>query len=422
MKDKRMKLSSKIYLGFGTILLIAIILGVYALINLGKIQNESNKLANEYVPEVEIANRIERYSLDSMYEIRGYLYSENEKYLDAGKKALASVNDGLKDADKLANESKNLVRLKGSVDAINESVDKYENKVGETVEVNKAIAGNREQLDKAAGNYISTANELLEGQNNEFKKEIRANASGAALLERLQKITWINDLIDLGNGVRIANFKAQATRDLESLKLTMTSFDDIEKVYAKTRKITRQPQDIENLNSVRQAALNYKAAMTNYLKNAQELRILNGEQDKIGSLVVQKARELSIAGMAGADEIAKTNSSLTSTSYFSLIIGLIIAVLVGAILSFTITNGITKTLNAIVNELRSSAKQIFMAARELSNASQELASSSNEQASSIEETSSSLEELSGMVRNNLDNAQNGYDLSLKVKTVSDDGM
>ena len=39
------------------------------------VQAETTTLAKEFVPEVKIANNVERYSLKTMYAMRGYAYT-----------------------------------------------------------------------------------------------------------------------------------------------------------------------------------------------------------------------------------------------------------------------------------------------------------------------------------------------------------
>ncbi|MBW1759125.1 MAG: hypothetical protein JRI88_02160, partial [Deltaproteobacteria bacterium] len=63
---KNITLGMKISLGFGILILIACILGTMAVWNMRGVEEESTKLAKEYVPEVGVANHIERYSLATM--------------------------------------------------------------------------------------------------------------------------------------------------------------------------------------------------------------------------------------------------------------------------------------------------------------------------------------------------------------------
>ena len=67
-----MKLALKIGLGFGFLIIIACSLGGMAIFNMNKVEEQSIKLDKEYVPEVGIANNIERNALMLMYDMRGY--------------------------------------------------------------------------------------------------------------------------------------------------------------------------------------------------------------------------------------------------------------------------------------------------------------------------------------------------------------
>ena len=73
-----MKLGIKIGLGFATLLAIAIALGVLAIFNMSNVETKSTMLEKEYVPEVGIANQIERSSFRTMYAMRGYGFTGKE--------------------------------------------------------------------------------------------------------------------------------------------------------------------------------------------------------------------------------------------------------------------------------------------------------------------------------------------------------
>ena len=52
---KNMKLGAKIALGFGVLIIIAAILGVVGVWEMGTVKTETTKLADEYVPEADMA-------------------------------------------------------------------------------------------------------------------------------------------------------------------------------------------------------------------------------------------------------------------------------------------------------------------------------------------------------------------------------
>ena len=81
-----------------------------------------------------------------------------------------------------------------------------------------------------------------------------------------------------------------------------------------------------------------------------------------------------------------------------------VAILVGILLAFFITKGITRVLKRSTSSLDEAAGQVATASSQVSGASQSLAEGASQQAAALEETSASLEEMSAMTRNNAENA------------------
>lgn len=101
----------------------------------------------------------------------------------------------------------------------------------------------------------------------------------------------------------------------------------------------------------------------------------------------------------------------------TIVAGFIIALLVGVLLS----GSITKPVIRIVNALSSGADQIGSASSQLSVSAQEIASGATEQASGIEETTSSMEELGSMVKQNVENAKEASLLAAKTADAATQG-
>jgi methyl-accepting chemotaxis protein len=98
-------------------------------------------------------------------------------------------------------------------------------------------------------------------------------------------------------------------------------------------------------------------------------------------------------------------------------IGFIIALLLGILLS----RSITKPVIRIVHNLSTGADQIGTASGQLSVSAQEIASGASEQASGIEETTSSMEELASMVKQNVDNSKEASVLAARTSEAAVQG-
>ncbi len=121
------------------------------------------------------------------------------------------------------------------------------------------------------------------------------------------------------------------------------------------------------------------------------------------------------------DKESKAVASLADSASASArwIIGTVAAsaVIIGILLAFFITQGITKPINRIIGGLNEGSDQVASASAQISSSSQSLAEGASEQAASIEETSSSLEEMSSMTKQNADNAHQADNLMKEANQV-----
>ena len=95
---KNMRMAMKMAVGFGSVIVLVIVVGMFAIVNMLQISGRSTMLNDAYVPEVDVANSIERASLQTMYAMRGYALSFNPAFYDEGMRFLAEVKEGLKTA------------------------------------------------------------------------------------------------------------------------------------------------------------------------------------------------------------------------------------------------------------------------------------------------------------------------------------
>ena len=187
---KNLKLGQKIGMGFTILIIIALFLGGLAVISMKGVQSGASKLAKDYVPSVAVATNVERYSLLTMYDIRGYTYTEDETYLNNGKEKLAEVKKYLTEATSLAEKSKNLETLKKNAANATLKVTEYENLLNETIAVTNDIKKDRESMELAAGDYMKQCNDFL------------------SATKDVKKIAIVNKIIDVGNSIIITSWKA----------------------------------------------------------------------------------------------------------------------------------------------------------------------------------------------------------------------
>ncbi|MCP3901117.1 MAG: methyl-accepting chemotaxis protein [Desulfobacteraceae bacterium] len=536
---KNFSLGMKISFGFGLLIIIAIALGSTSIWNMKNVEGQSVMLAHEYVPEVDVAVELRGAANRMMYEMRGYGFTEEEKFYQNAQKEITAVETALKKGRILDEKSPNLKKLKGQLANATKAVNEYKSLVQQTHDINMELAAQRKILDESAGKYMKNSNEFLSGQNDKFKVDLaerqdkikivtelvntgsttrvlnfKSQALGKAalmenaiktiggisghisdirkitraaedikridatqsagkdyqnamrqflveykkgsmastrilnrfrgemdknagiyvkncdeflkgqqenltkdLLERNQKISLVNDIIDLGNSTRIGAFKSQAMRSPEVMEDALKNFPKIDAKFVELKKITRLQADLDRIEDVITAGNSYKNAMIKFLENWLVLQELGNKRGVAGQAVIDACKTTADAGMQATDRIAKGAVESLSGASTIMIIGLIIALVIGVLVAFFITRSITGPVNLIIDGLNEGSNQVASASGQVSSSSQSLAEGASEQAASIEETSSSMEEMSSMTKKNSENAKHADGLMTDANQV-----
>jgi len=140
----------------------------------------------------------------------------------------------------------------------------------------------------------------------------------------------------------------------------------------------------------------------------------------------EKIRVLTLNITDAAEEIAnseksKISSDRTSAIISSILLG-VVSVIIGILLSIFISRGLYKNVKTNIDKLSDSAQSILSQSTKLASASHMLSESSTEQAASIEETSATMEETSSMVNQNTGNTRDANSLSVEASQVASEGV
>lgn len=253
---KNLSIGKKISFGFSLMIIIACILGTMAIWNMKSVENQSKMLAHEYVPEVDVAVELRGAANRVMYEMRGYGFTEEEKFYKNAEKELDAIELALERARILEAGSPNLKKLKGQLNVATQAVNEYKGFMKQTKSINAKMAANRKILDESAAKYMSNSSLFLAGQNEKFKIDLH---------ERQKKIGIVTLLVEVGSEVRVTNFKAQALGDFRLLETAINKIGDVPSLLTDLRKISRSKIDIKRMVDIESAAKQYENAMQQFL-------------------------------------------------------------------------------------------------------------------------------------------------------------
>lgn len=445
---KNMPLGIKLGLGFGTVLVLFAVLGGWAVMEMRSVRDQSIILAQEYMPEINVLDNIERSSMNTMLAIRGYAFSGKGSYLEEGRSHLNLVKQDLQEAKNLVGQSPHLARLHDAITPIDASVLNYETLLGETVAQNESIAQERTVMDEAAAILSKNCADFLASQTEMMQTEIANGAIASILNERLTKITQMNHVLDVANEIRAANFKAQATRNPKLMEHALALFQDGDQTMDAIRTITRQEINLKQIDEIKMAASTYREAMTQLLEHWIALETLDQQRTQVGLSIIKEAQASASKGIQEAMQIADETQQTLDASAARMMAGLLGAFLIGATFAAAITRNVANVLggdpadvaaiaqqvvsgdltamgghlnrgergvlaamrqmvlqlHAITASVKQAAALVAESSEQLSANMEEMSQGANHQAASAEEVSASMEEMAANIRQNAENA------------------
>ncbi|WP_455381995.1 methyl-accepting chemotaxis protein [Salinispira pacifica] len=441
LRDLRM--AQKMAAGFGTVILLVAVVGGIAVINLMQIGEQSLWLRDQYVPEVDIANNVERSSLETMYYMKAYSLDFQDSDYALSRQSLELVNRYLSDAQKQAEKYARLVKLRDSVGSARQQVALYTQQAQQTDAAVRQLGFDRANMDEAAATFMETLRGLIATQSN------------------VQTLRLLGSVMDLASEARVTNFKGQLARDPKVLNQAIALLDKISPLSAQLRNLLGGRARAE-LDTLDQHRGEYRSAIEKATGSYSTLSALAVSRQAAADNVLAAAREVSTAGITNTQSIANSAAAKVSAAVTAVIAGLIVALILAVIVSVYLTRSIVSALrkgvtfaqqlsagnlsvdlevrqkdelgmlaeamramaaelNRIVREITASADNVAAGSEQISSSAQQMSQGAAEQASAAEEVSSSMEEMGANIRQNADNAAQTDAIAQKSAADAIDG-
>lgn len=399
-----MTLGKRISIGFGLLVLITLVLGAIGAINMRSAASDSARLSDIYAPEVQVATEVFATANQIRYDIRAFTMQDNETALANAKKGFVELQKYLTDAKALGK--------KYDLKALLESEGKASKALGEymtSVERSEKILVNKKIYDKQmvdnASIFMKNAEEYLRTQEQQLKEEMVAKVDSTKLLARLEKITQISNVMNIGNNARVMGQRAQAKNDATFLEGAIAQFDSIYKMIAQIRTTTVRPVNLEQLKNIENAAKVYESALKSFAGVMQNTVTENTLRVKAADEVLAAATDVVNLGVKNTIEIAEESTTSLNFASWVMVIGLVVALLLSALTALYIIRSIVKIVTEAVKSLSEGTTQVVSASEQISSASVSLAEGASSQASSVEEVSATIEQATASNNQNADNSR-----------------
>jgi len=409
-------------LAFGLLVLVILILGTIGVVSMKRVGRLSASLATDNVPEISLANDIERHALSMVPSLHDYGYTDDGMFLAEVRAQLGEVKKFLAAAKAHGDSSPRLAKLKEAAVQGENTVQDFEALTEQRTELTDALETERLNAFTAGTNFISICSLFLDKQTEAMLGKIRAEIDGDQLETNLRRIQYLSSIVQSGNLLLGNTWKAQARRDPQLLSDSLGLLDVINVQLDKLAKITDFETDTKRIAECRASSESYREAVQRFQKKWVAREDVARRQTALAASVILQAQKVASLGLEDTTAATQQTAAVAAFSSQLAIACVVIGVVLGVLLSTQTTRSIVRRLNHISEALWESNLHVTSVSSQQAVASQVLAKVSGEEAASLKEISVSLDNLAAMTRRNSEHAHNANELARQARSAADKGV
>lgn len=448
-------IGKKIGYGFASVMLIFMATGGYSFFNMRTNAANAGYLSNEYVPELDISVQMNTLMSDANLNTQVFGLSSDNAYREKAEKAIASLEESIATATKIANESKNLDLLRENIKRAPELLQKFKQGLANIRTANDNLAKYYSNAMAAAEKANSSIAAIVENQDALLNAELDQNADKETITARRAKIREFNKIQKHFQIARMENLRARDQKDASIIDRSLEQFEIINASISIVRPTLASAKDIDELEGLSQACSDYRRTLmeqsTSITNMANAIALCDEASTAFSNFSIKQAETAQNA----VESIASASSDELILSSNVAAIGILASIAIGIFVAYTITklvnaplmaakelvnkvsegdltheadvqsndeigqmvhslNGMVVALRKVVGEVTVAADNVASGSEELSSSAEELSQGAAEQASSTEETTSSMEQMTSSIQQNSDNARQTDQIASKA--------
>lgn len=441
-----MKLRAKVLMGFGSVILLLLIVSVVSFVALRGASRGFSDYEN-FANDTNLAGRIQANMLMIRINVLAFLDKGTDKYVE-GYKEYKEITDGFVDEAKTAIENPERRKL---IDKSDVAIIDYGNSFTRVVEltrerdsiVNITLNVQGPEMEKLLTEIMESANE----DGNVSVTYYSALGLRQLLLGRLYVMKYLDDNLD------------------EYYERVQKEMKDLDKIIITLNEAITDSRSKANLYELDQLHTSYMDGFKRlYEATIERNKLTTTKLDVLGPNVAEYIEDVKLSVKKDQDKLGQDLASKNALYITIVILTSVIAVLIGIFLALFITSSILKQLGVdpaeiagiaasiesgnlminfntdkplvgvhnslfamveklqeVVTSVRSSSNNVASGSGQLSDTAQQMSQGAAEQASSIEEISSSMEEMVSNIKRNADNSNQTEKIARKSASDAESG-
>lgn len=382
---------------------ITLLLGLVAIFSLTKINTNSDKLVNTYLPESDITSALDQNVRQAGSSILSYNQTFDEQYWEQAINNFSEIDTELNRARELAG-NRDVPELSKRIGDLESASAQYQQSALSFYEATRDLVRYREQSEQSNKDFQLSMKDYLEVYNESLTNLINQGAAASRIQESRSRINQAEGLMKGLNGAMAALWRAEAMNDASVLEGIQSMFVEFRNEIGGLYDATTDPE-LQMFLGIGLASLNDN--VTNVQSMIEARNTVNQQEQVRTEAFEEILGHTSVLSELAEDEAAEQGEqtqAVVAQYIWILSIGVLTAVGGAVLFGWIMSISINGALSNIIARLSSGAEQVKTSSNQLSGSSQELAESSSEQAASLQQTTSSLEEIASQTKQTAQNA------------------
>ncbi len=348
---------ARIFSNHVALLMVALIMtgtSVYVMID---VSSENYRVKNVEMPQLKVANDLLKTSLKTMFEVRGYAFTEEEVFLNSAKLNFIEFKRLTQEAQKLVKEQPTLTDLADFLNILNPEIETFSQELVEMEKNVSELKKERLQLRESGDRFINQCLTFLSSINS-FVEDVRGKrdvCQNQVLFELIEDISALNGIIHIGNGILRDTYESLAERDLKLIEDTEDDFIMIDSIVKEFKSFKLRNNEQLELETIHHFLKDFKMSMKTVIEKWRYLQQLNEASVTTSNTIHKLAESMAKDALSSAIQLSDTSSkSLKHTSWL-LAISLLLIILLGITVHFNIKK--LHKLNSVLQANEEALKQ-----------------------------------------------------------------
>ncbi|MCR4819136.1 MAG: HAMP domain-containing protein [Fretibacterium sp.] len=357
---KNLKISAKLGIGFGMVLLLFGAAVFLSWVSISAVQKDIAFLG-EVSKALQLANEMNDTVSFIRAGIRDLRYSESEEDVEALRNRLVELKNRMEAAQKLYAEEPRLNTLalvsdlEGNLQKSTENLEKVSEMVRSKTTAMRKLSGG---LNAVQNLFIGVVNSQFQATHTEIRKiaqEVREGSGGEAAAARVSELETeverareVQDLLVRLLAAAWHSREGVEELDASILNSVVTQLDGLEASVSSVAESTNLPAIRKRLQQSRGAFAVFKTSFGEVLHAVNETGPLFQDLMKDGLDMVKVADQIMNSGIASLNELTYESYRALGRAVWLLIVLAVVAIVVGMVIALLIARAIRKPLARVV--------------------------------------------------------------------------